>query len=363
MNCIDVSRQSSKSLGKHASKLSGCGLVALDEAGESQSTQHEQFEAETGQEVPQGTGGSKEEDQTDFTNVDLKPKGSEDREVCSEETTGQELSSPIHAVDSSHVDSSHQPLPPPLPLTPPPPAVGEEHSGKALTDSFSEHDGNSLTLGDRSSSRSPSLPPIGSGFGRGKIKFSFKGGPLSSSLQSLPTSFSPVVTPAATPSKFLGYNPMMVCQFKLFILLTPLPSLCHTPPLTIPHTLSSLYYTPSPHSATPPPSLRHIPSPHSTTHPLPHSTTHHSLTPPHTPHLTPPHTLSSLRHIPLTLLHHIPSPHSTTHPSPHSTYHPLTPPHTPYFTSPHTPYFTSPHTPNLAPPHLTIFLLSTRFLC
>jgi hypothetical protein len=188
------------------------------------STLTEKFEAETGQEVPQRTG-SQEGSITETTPTHDQPQASQEKPgncVCSEETTGQDLSSPLHPLPppdfnaltpsqtsfsgdatsstqttSNDVSGTSQSLP----FSPPP-------HGDLLASSerVASYQDSSSSIG---SSRSllPSLPPPPpipanhlQGFG------------LSSSLHSLPTTFSPSNTPVMNPHKFLGYNPMMVCE-------------------------------------------------------------------------------------------------------------------------------------------------------
>ena len=191
--------------------------------------QKEKFEAETGQEVPQGTGSQEEMAASQAAPTDDHPQASQekpDSHVCSEETTGQDLSSPLHPLPPPDFDaltpsqasftgdtsSANQSL-----QTPSPDDDGDSSSStedvpdsQPLSFSPPPHDdllASSEQIGSYQDSRSsscsplPSLPPpppIPDKYG------------LSSSMHSLPATFSPSSTPTMAPHKFLGYNPMMV---------------------------------------------------------------------------------------------------------------------------------------------------------
>ena len=224
--------------GDHTPRVSCSSSGALPVA--SSEGKNELFEAETGQEVPQGSGTPKGEEEVDAGNSVKSPVtagGRVPNQVCSEETTGQSLTSPLHhpsnaptsnqtslADNQGFVTSSpdDKTLPPgnadpastvsdnrsqPLPPSPPPHAdlltkVDSSEIVVSPSDNASSYPSNS----SREHTSSP--PPI-------EEKFNFKGEPLSSSLHSLPTSFSPTSTPAMPPHKFLGYNPMLVSKNSL----------------------------------------------------------------------------------------------------------------------------------------------------
>lgn len=216
------------------------------------STPVEQFEAETGQEVPQGMarGGKEEVDAPRTTPSDDRPLTSQDRpsnHVCSEETTGQDLTSPLNpqqplpdyaALTPSQTsltgdtaedqrEDGEETTPPenecsslveeelpsssgpsqPLPFSPPP--HGDLLASGDMASSYPDSDDGSSS---REASCSPPMHPAHARQQGGKPPRLplLKGDVLSSSLHSLPTTFSPSSTPVMTPHKFLGYNPMMV---------------------------------------------------------------------------------------------------------------------------------------------------------
>ncbi len=226
--------------------------------------QNEQFEAETGQEVPQGRHDNKTPE-----NKKVEPLGSQDDTdlpyqtltfkpvdpVCSEETTGQDLSSPkllpLHPPkqiqeeeeeQSSVTDddvvsssSSDQTPPPsydeiervssspspevtePHPSSLPPPyadllATEEEEEEEEEEEGEGEA-GETSSSEERDVSGSPPSVVMPEGEGEGTRGYRLGGDPLSSSLQSLPTTFSPAATPTMAAHKFLGYNPMMVSMY------------------------------------------------------------------------------------------------------------------------------------------------------
>lgn len=199
------------------------------------SAKSEHFEAETGQEVPQQVtrgSGQDEIDAPGSASSHAHSLGSEG------ESTGQNLTS----------QQQQEPLPPPMPdldlLSPGSQtsflSATDESRGNSLdvpieddvtedkeevvrsqpappphADLLAEEDGSaSFSISSMEQSTSPPPPLSGGGMvmgGQGSKEGKTLGAlPLSMSLQSLPSSFSPSVTPAMAPHKFLGYNPMMV---------------------------------------------------------------------------------------------------------------------------------------------------------
>ena len=181
--------------------------------------QNEQFEAETGQEVPPALG----EDDVDAPQPLTPDETAEGGGVCSEETTGQSLTSPPQPTSSesdmlspsqtsqtsssdtlasssstqvtdsktSLTDDSTRPHPQATP-----------HHADLLASGGLYVDATTRSSREPSSSPPP-LPPQSE-------RVQLPGMPLSCSLRSLPTSFSPTGTPAMATHKFLGYDPMMV---------------------------------------------------------------------------------------------------------------------------------------------------------
>lgn len=219
----------------------GCGThkEPQEEAHTAAATaQKEKFEAETGQEVPRGTGSQEEEMAASSQAVptDNSPLASQEKpenRVCSEETTGQDLSSPLHPLPPPDFDaltpsqasftgdtsSANQSL-----QTPPTDDEGDSScstedvpasgDNQPLSFSVQPHDdllASSEQIGSYQDSRSSSCSPLPSLPPPPPIPVkSLQGFGLSSSMHSLPATFSPSSTPTMAPHKFLGYNPMMV---------------------------------------------------------------------------------------------------------------------------------------------------------
>lgn len=213
----------------------------------------EQFEAETGQEVLQGQAAQEEEVDAHLITEDRPLPSKEaglNNTICSEESTGQSLSSPLHPLPSPDFDaltpSQNSPtddvmttptgdkdgtkdLPFSMsegsqPLPPSPPPHADLLAGDSLGELPSSYPDTS-SMGSQGSQGSPplALAPLVSM----ENPNNNKGLPLSSSLHSLPSSFSPTATPTNNQQKFLGYNPMMVgvasSRPLMVVLCPPLP--------------------------------------------------------------------------------------------------------------------------------------------
>lgn len=180
---------------------------------ETSSVLNEQFEAETGQEMRQGSAREEEVDATPTTARSLTPEEKQVDCICSEETTGQSLTSPVDPDPASDL-TSHTPS-----HTPSQTSLTDDMTSSVNLQTHTPHQdllgagssGQLASSSDVSSGESleplPSFPPAPPVPDK---RLHLKGGPLSYSLRSLPSSFSPTGTPVIPPHSFLGYNPMMV---------------------------------------------------------------------------------------------------------------------------------------------------------
>ena len=166
---------------------------------------NEQFEAETGQEMPQGSAG--EEEEVDATPTAEQPLTPEEKQ---EETTGQSLTSPVDPDLTPSNTPSHTPSNTPSQTSLTDDVTGSvprpPHQDLLGAGSSGQLDSSSDVSSGASLEPLPSFPPAPPVPDK---RLHLKG-PLSCSLHSLPSSFSPAGTPVIPPHSFLGYNPLMV---------------------------------------------------------------------------------------------------------------------------------------------------------
>ena len=171
--------------GSHTSKLS-----------------HQWFEAETGQEIPSETSQSRSTAsgrQDDRPSINVEPVLDE---LHSEETTGQNITAPVvvvamvteKSVEDNVFQSSDQIGGPSISNNPPEMLVPSGDFQRTVSQPGDNIDPASII--------------------RPGLKFKFQAPTLSTSIRSLPSSFSPTGTPRS-PHTFLGYNPMMIPDVTL----------------------------------------------------------------------------------------------------------------------------------------------------
>lgn len=216
---------------RRATPPSGDGGGHASSVADRLSTKSEHFEAETGQEVPQHTtrgSGQEEVDAPDSASSHTHSLGSEGK------STGQNLIAqqqqeplPLPSMDldlltpsqTSFLSTTEESGGNPLDMPPEDDvATKEAYDPPPHADLFADEDGSdrmaSFSISSMEQSSSPPPLPVPEGGSKEEGEGNGMGGPpLSMSLQSLPTSFSPTGTPVLAPHKFLGYNPMMVRTF------------------------------------------------------------------------------------------------------------------------------------------------------
>ena len=204
----------------HTSQASSTSGVRVPPVTENK---YEQFEAETGQEVPRAgqevpraeeqAARQREENattdvlsQTPVIDVHQQSDDEAAKRLCSEETTGQPSLSASAAPATG--DTNLQ---------------GPSQKGKPHSLTFGLHSASQEDLGNP---RMEDLSEIeGALFrsqqsfgddvrGRQGLKYKLQRQPISSSLHSLPSSFSPAATPKS-PHAYLGYNPLRIPEMTM----------------------------------------------------------------------------------------------------------------------------------------------------
>ena len=182
---------------------------------DSQSTKHEQFEAETGQEVPRTEKrmSAPISDETPSVSDDrrLGNKEEEAKKLTSEETTGQPSLAAAATLSKGETHLHQEPEPP-------------SYREKPYLLNFGLHSSSREELSNRPMSdlteieRNLSQPQQNYGEDsrvRAGLKYKLQGqSPMSASLQSLPASFSPAATPRS-PHAYLGYNPLRIPELTM----------------------------------------------------------------------------------------------------------------------------------------------------
>ena len=208
-----------------SSSTAGGGVDMIDTAAAA-TNKHEQFEAETGQEVlrPEVGQGRVAASQRVTTTAlatapspedapvvspDQQPDTDDElvKQLCSEETTGQPSLAAAEALSNRDDAYVQEPL----------------HRGKPHKLNFGLHSASQEELSNQPMSdlreidRQLSQPQQNYGDDlrdRQGLKYRLQGQPISSSLHSLPSSFSPAATPKS-PHTYLGYNPMRIPELTM----------------------------------------------------------------------------------------------------------------------------------------------------
>lgn len=203
----------------------GGGMDMIDAAATA-TNKHEQFEAETGQEVlrpdvgqgraaaTQREGGvavtapatAPSPEEAPVVSPNQQPDTDDElaKQLCSEETTGQPSLAAAEAL--SNRDSTEQLL------------RGKPHKLNFGLHSASQEELSNHPMSDlREIDRQLSQPQQNYGEelrDRQGLKYRLQNQPMSSSLHSLPSSFSPAATPKS-PHTYLGYNPMRIPELTM----------------------------------------------------------------------------------------------------------------------------------------------------
>ena len=197
-----------------------------------ESNKHEQFEAETGQEVPRtekrgaaagdqreggvatattpATASSTSPEEAPVVSANQEPNTDDElvKQLCSEETTGQPSMAAAEALSDRDDAYLQEHL----------------HRGNPLNLNFGLHSASQEELSNQPMSDlreiDGALSQPQQNYGddslrsRQGLKYRLQGQPRSSSLHSLPSSFSPAATPKS-PHAYLGYNPLRIPELTM----------------------------------------------------------------------------------------------------------------------------------------------------